>query len=81
MGRQPLFRFIHCSDLHLDSPFEGIHSVEPWVADILRKATFEAFQGVVNTAIQKSVILSSFQETYTTVSIAASMPNFDFEKC
>jgi len=53
MGRQPLFRFIHCSDLHLDSPFEGIHSVEPWVADILRKATFEAFQGVVNTAIQK----------------------------
>jgi DNA repair exonuclease SbcCD nuclease subunit len=44
MERQPLFRFIHCSDLHLDSPFEGIQSVEPWVADILRKATFEAFQ-------------------------------------
>ena len=53
MERQPLFRFIHCSDLHLDSPFEGIQSVEPWVADILRKATFEAFQRVVNTAIQK----------------------------
>jgi len=53
MKKQPLFRFIHCSDLHLDSPFEGIQSIEPWVADILRKATFEAFQRVVKIAIQK----------------------------
>ena len=53
MESEPLFTFIHCADLHLDSPFEGVHAVEPWVAEILRKATFDAFQQVVNIALQE----------------------------
>ncbi len=25
------FSFIHCADLHLDSPFEGIHNISGWL--------------------------------------------------
>ena len=45
--------FVHCADLHLDSPFEGIHALEPDIASILRDATFKAFDNVVNLAICK----------------------------
>ncbi len=47
------FRFIHCADLHLESPFEGIHSASPEVAQILREATFRSFENIINLAIQQ----------------------------
>jgi len=46
------FRFVHCADLHLDSPFEGIHAVEPAIATKLKGATFKAFDDVINLAIR-----------------------------
>jgi DNA repair exonuclease SbcCD nuclease subunit len=47
------FSFLHCGDLHLDSPFEGIHTIEPRVAEVLRDATFGAFDKVIEHAIKK----------------------------
>ncbi|KRT66805.1 MAG: phosphoesterase [Candidatus Dadabacteria bacterium CSP1-2] len=49
-----LFSFVHCADLHLDSPFEGVHSVAPEIAAVLRDATFKAFNNVIDIAIQRS---------------------------
>lgn len=45
--------FVHCADLHLDSPFEGIHALEPEIASALRDATFKAFDKVVDLAIRQ----------------------------
>ncbi|MBV6490226.1 MAG: DNA repair exonuclease [Fimbriimonadaceae bacterium] len=41
--------FVHCADLHLDSPFEGMLD-EPEIAELLREATFRAWERVVETA-------------------------------
>ncbi len=46
-----LFSFVHCADLHLDSPFEGLQAVEPEIAARLRQATFEALDRVVDLAL------------------------------
>lgn len=47
------FSFVHCADLHLDSPFEGLHAVEPQIAAALRDATFRAFDNVVDLAVRE----------------------------
>jgi DNA repair exonuclease SbcCD nuclease subunit len=49
------FRFVHAADLHLDSPFKGIRETEPRVADILRRATFEAYERVIDLCIVRRV--------------------------
>ncbi|GJL77169.1 MAG: exonuclease SbcCD subunit D [Nitrospinaceae bacterium] len=49
------FRFIHCSDLHIDSPFKGLRSVQPEWADKLRASTFRSFQNIVQLAIREKV--------------------------
>ena len=49
------FRFIHCSDLHLDTPFVGISSIHPSLAERLRQATESAFSNIVELAIEKQV--------------------------
>jgi exonuclease SbcD len=51
MKAQPLFRFIHCADLHLDSPFRGIRNLDPDIAGVLQEATFKSFNNIVNFAI------------------------------
>jgi len=48
-----LFSFIHCADLHLDSPFEGLHAVEPKIARILKDATFKSFDNIIDLAIRE----------------------------
>ena len=52
MGKH--FSFIHCADLHLGEPFDGLHSgnVGPWT-EAIGKATFKAFETVVNIAAEK----------------------------
>ena len=52
MGKH--FSFIHCADLHLGEPFDGLHSgnVGPWT-EAVGKATFKAFETVVNIAAEK----------------------------
>lgn len=47
------FRFVHCADLHLDSPFRGLGEVSPALQGILCDATFQAFEHIVDLAIKR----------------------------
>lgn len=49
------FSFVHCADLHLDSPFECMQTEDPEIAEMLRSATSRAFENVINIAIEKRV--------------------------
>ena len=46
MGKH--FSFIHCADLHLGEPFDGLHSgnVGPWT-EAIGKATFKSLNLMV----------------------------------
>jgi len=52
---KPIFRFLHCADLHLDSPFEGLQADDPEIAAVLRDATFKAFENVVELGRRERV--------------------------
>jgi DNA repair exonuclease SbcCD nuclease subunit len=47
--------FIHAADLHLDSPFKGLAHTPDSIFEDIRKSTFNAFENLVNTAIDKQV--------------------------
>jgi len=49
------FKFIHCSDLHIDSPFKGFSSVGNSLVEALRKSTYQAFQNIVELALKEKV--------------------------
>jgi len=49
------FSFLHCADLHLDSPFEGIKAVNERVAATLRDATFAALDNIAKLAVDRRV--------------------------
>jgi DNA repair exonuclease SbcCD nuclease subunit len=49
------FSFIHTADLHLDSPFRGLRQVDGEIADVLKDATFRAFDNVVELALKNKV--------------------------
>ncbi len=49
------FSFIHTADLHLDSPFSGLRQVDGEVAELLRDATFNAFDRIVDLALSNEV--------------------------
>lgn len=49
------FSFLHCADLHLDSPFKGIEAVSPQIAEHLRRASFDALDALVARAIGAEV--------------------------
>jgi exonuclease SbcD len=53
MSSSSWFTFVHCADLHLDSPFEGLHGVELEIAHVLRRATFQAFDNIIDLAIRE----------------------------
>lgn len=48
-------RFIHCADLHIDSPFRGVQADSDMVARRLRQASLEAFATVVSRALEEEV--------------------------
>ena len=50
-----VFRFIHCADLHIDSPLNGLHKIDPRYAEWIRTATREAFKRLVTMAIDDRV--------------------------
>ena len=50
-----VFRFIHCSDLHIDSPFKGLASQVPALTERLRESTFRAFYNIVKLAVEEKV--------------------------
>ncbi|MBT5551608.1 MAG: DNA repair exonuclease [Nitrospina sp.] len=49
------FRFIHCSDLHIDSPFKGLSSQVPSFTEQLRESTFQAFYKIIKLALEEKV--------------------------
>jgi len=49
------FRFIHCSDLHIDSPFKGLSEITPQWAERLRRATAKAWDNIVTLALKEQV--------------------------
>ena len=49
------FRFIHCADLHIDSPLRGLQAYEGAPVDRLRRATRDAFQNLITLAIDEAV--------------------------
>jgi len=48
-------KFIHTADIHLDSPLRGLSSYPDAPAERLRTATRDAFQNLVNIAIDEAV--------------------------
>jgi DNA repair exonuclease SbcCD nuclease subunit len=51
--RIPDFCFVHAADLHLDTPFKGIGSTAPFVADKLREASLAAFDSLVELCLER----------------------------
>ncbi len=49
------FRFVHCADLHIDSPLRGLESDPDAPADRIRSATRDAFAALVDDAIARGV--------------------------
>lgn len=49
------FRFIHCSDLHIDSPFKGFSAINPDWAERLRDAPLQSFLNIVDLAVREKV--------------------------
>lgn len=49
------FRFIHCADLHIDSPLKGLRKIDPRYAEWIRAATRRAFIRLVDMAIENDV--------------------------
>jgi len=49
------FSFIHAADLHIGSPFKGISSESPEVAEQLQKSTFSAFGVLIQACIDHDV--------------------------
>jgi len=56
LKRSVPFKFIHCADLHLATPFEGMFDkVPPAIGLALQDATFRAFDKVVQAAVLHQV--------------------------
>ena len=51
----PLVRFVHAADLHLDSPFVGIRSMDADIASALAEATFRAYDNIIDICIREQV--------------------------
>lgn len=49
------FSFVHAADLHLDSPFTGVTATSPAVAELLRRATFDAFEQLIDLCLGRRV--------------------------
>ncbi|NQV26721.1 MAG: DNA repair exonuclease [Rhodopirellula sp.] len=49
------FRFIHAADIHIDSPLRGLEAYEGAPVERLRNATREAFENLVQLAIDEAV--------------------------
>ncbi|MDR4503935.1 MAG: DNA repair exonuclease [Candidatus Scalindua sp.] len=47
--------FIHCADLHLDSPFQGLAIKEPALAERFKDSTNEAFVQIIDLCLGESV--------------------------
>ncbi len=61
----PIIKFIHCADLHLDSPFQGLTTKEPSLADRFKHATNEAFVKIIDLCLaEKADFLTIGGDTF-----------------
>ncbi len=51
MGKE--FTFMHCADLHLGSRFKGISSLDPGLAERMRRSVMDSFVRIVDACIDK----------------------------
>jgi len=49
------FSFIHCADIHLDSPLKGLGAYSQELADCFQEASRQAFINLVDAAIERKV--------------------------
>lgn len=54
-GRDVTLSFVHAADLHLDSPFVGISGIDQELGERLAKATFQAYEAIIELCIDKDV--------------------------
>jgi len=54
---QPPLSFLHCADLHLDSPLETVRAADEQIGCTLRDATFRALDNAVEVAVREQVDL------------------------
>ena len=54
-GRAGTLSFVHAADLHLDSPFTGISGIDPELGERLSKATFQAYETVIELCMDEEV--------------------------
>ncbi|WP_171016700.1 metallophosphoesterase family protein [Pseudalkalibacillus caeni] len=47
--------FIHTADLHLDSPFKGLHSLPSSIYERMKESTFHSLHNIVSLAVEKKV--------------------------
>ncbi|WAA13442.1 metallophosphoesterase family protein [Fervidibacillus halotolerans] len=50
-----MFKFIHCADLHLDSPLKGLQLEDDAPLEEIRTATRKALENLVDVSIEESV--------------------------
>ena len=48
-------KFIHCADLHLDSPFQGLTTKDPSLAVRFKHATNEAFVKIIDLCLAENI--------------------------
>jgi len=48
-------KFVHAADLHLDSPFSGLRSIDPGIAETMQQATFTAFERLIDLCLREEV--------------------------
>jgi DNA repair protein SbcD/Mre11 len=48
-------KFIHCADLHLDSPFIGLSTLPENIYEKTKNSTFDSFTKIIDIAIQEQV--------------------------
>ena len=51
-----MFKFIHCADLHLGSPFAGVRKLDPAAARKLALAPFSAFDRLADAALENHAL-------------------------
>ncbi|MBW1721649.1 MAG: DNA repair exonuclease [Deltaproteobacteria bacterium] len=51
----PAFSFVHAADLHLDTPFSAVRRNNEELGSALRRAAFDAFEGLIRLCLEKTV--------------------------
>ena len=51
-----MFKFVHCADLHLGSPFSGVRKLDPDAARKLALAPFSAFDRLADAALENRAL-------------------------